>query len=93
MNIGGFMANTSLTLGEHWESFIKEKIADGRYGSASELVRDSLRLLEERDIKIEALRAALIEGEESGMAGELDIESIKRRGRKKARNAATKKNN
>ena len=85
------MANTSLTLGKHWESFIKEKIANGRYGSASELVRDSLRLLEERDIKLEALRAALIEGEESGTAGKLDIESIKRKGRKKARNAANKK--
>jgi antitoxin ParD1/3/4 len=85
------MANTSLTLGKHWESFIKEKISNGQYGSASELVRDSLRLLEERDIKLEALRAALIEGEESGTAGKLDIESIKRKGREKARNAANKK--
>ena len=85
------MANTSLTLGKHWESFIKEKVSNGRYGSASELVRDSLRLLEERDIKLEALRTALIVGEESGAAGKLDIESIKRKGREKARNAATKK--
>ncbi|MBL1141554.1 MAG: type II toxin-antitoxin system ParD family antitoxin [Proteobacteria bacterium] len=86
------MANTSLTLGKHWESFIKEKVANGRYGSASELVRDSLRLLEERDLKMEALRVALIEGEESGSAGKLDIDSIKRKGRVKARNAAAKKN-
>ncbi len=85
------MANTSLTLGKHWESFIKEKVSNGRYGSASELVRDSLRLLEERDVKLETLRSALIEGEESGTAGKLDIESIKRKGREKARNANSKK--
>lgn len=87
------MANTSLTLGKHWESFIKEKLADGRYGSASELVRDSLRLLEERDVKLETLRAALIEGEDSGSVGKLDMESIKRKGRVKARNANSKANN
>lgn len=84
------MANTSLTLGKHWESFIKDKVSNGRYGSASELVRDSLRLLEERDLKLESLRAALIEGEDSGSAGKLDIELIKLKGREKARNANSK---
>jgi len=75
------MASTSLTLGEHWEAFIKAKIASGRYGSASELVRESLRLLEQREMKIEALRAALIEGEMSGPATPFDVEEIKRLGR------------
>ncbi|MCB1719486.1 MAG: type II toxin-antitoxin system ParD family antitoxin, partial [Candidatus Competibacteraceae bacterium] len=42
------MANTSLSLGEHWELFIKNEVASGRYGSASEVVRDALRELEER---------------------------------------------
>ena len=56
------MANTSLTLGEHWEKFIKNEIASGRYGSASEVVRDGLRALEERKSKLEALRAHLAEG-------------------------------
>lgn len=37
------MATTSLSLGEHWEVFIKNEIATGRYGSASEVVRDALR--------------------------------------------------
>jgi len=56
------MANTSLTLGEHWEAFIKSEVASGRYGSASEVVRDGLRALEERKSKLEALRAHLAEG-------------------------------
>ena len=56
------MATTSLSLGEHWEVFIKNEIASGRYGSASEVVRDALRSLEERKSKLEALRAHLSEG-------------------------------
>lgn len=60
--MGAFMANTSLTLGEHWEVFIKNEIASGRYGSASEVVRDALRTLEERKTKLDALRLHLEEG-------------------------------
>ena len=78
------MASTSLTLGNYWEDFIKSQLSNGRYGSASELVRDSLRLLEERETKLEALRKALIEGEESGSAGALDMEDIKKKARMKA---------
>jgi antitoxin ParD1/3/4 len=75
------MANTSLTLGSHWDQFIKGMIKDGRYGSASELVRESLRLLEERELKLRKLRQALVDGEASGMAGPLDMEEIKRKAR------------
>ena len=78
------MASTSLTLGNYWEDFIKSQINSGRYGSASELVRDSLRLLEERETKLDLLRKALIEGEESGSAGALDMEDIKKKARIKA---------
>jgi antitoxin ParD1/3/4 len=56
------MANTSLSLGEHWENFIKKQIANGRYGSASEVVRDALRDMEVREARLEALRAHLDEG-------------------------------
>jgi antitoxin ParD1/3/4 len=56
------MATTSLSLGEHWEVFIKKEIASGRYGSASEVVRDALRAMEERKSKLEALRSHLSEG-------------------------------
>ena len=74
--------NTSINLGEHFQGFIAEQISSGRYGSASEVVRASLRLLEEQ-----ALRQALIEGEQSGDAGPLDMEKIKREAREEARSA------
>lgn len=64
------MATTSLSLGEHWETFIRCEIASGRYGSASEVVRDALRELEERKHKLAALRAHLAEGAAQASKGE-----------------------
>ena len=64
------MANTSLSLGEHWERFIKNEVASGRYGSASEVVRDALRVLEERKTKLEALRVHLGQGAAQAVRGE-----------------------
>ncbi len=58
--------NTSISLGSHFEEFVNKKIGSGSYNSASEVIRAGLRLLEEREQKLEALRAALIEGENSG---------------------------
>ncbi|MDX2432637.1 MAG: type II toxin-antitoxin system ParD family antitoxin [Bacteroides sp.] len=57
--------NTSISIGEHFESFIQNEIATGRYSSASEVVRTALRLLETEEKKIKALRLALEEGENS----------------------------
>ena len=70
------MANTSLSLGEHWEVFIKNEIASGRYGSASEVVRDALRHLEERKAKLNALRTHLAEGAAQAARGEFVTESL-----------------
>ena len=64
------MATTSLSLGEHWEVFIKNEISSGRYGSASEVVRDALRTMEERKSKLEALRYHLAQGAQQAKAGE-----------------------
>jgi antitoxin ParD1/3/4 len=61
---------TSINLGDHFNSFIDQQVSQGRYGSASEVVRAGLRLLEEheeeRNARIAALRAAILVGEESG---------------------------
>jgi antitoxin ParD1/3/4 len=60
--------NTSVTIGPHYEKFIAKQIEVGRYASASEAIRAGLRLLEERELKLIALRQALKEGEDSGFA-------------------------
>ena len=72
------MANTSLTLGEHWEVFIKNQIALGKYASASELVRDGLRLIERRETKIAALQQAITEGLESGISENFKMEDLQK---------------
>ena len=64
------MATTSLSLGEHWETFIKNEISSGRYGSASEVVRDALRAMEERKSRLDALRAHLSQGAQQARAGD-----------------------
>ena len=60
--------NTSISLGDHFESFISKKVVSGRYHSASEVIRAGLRLLEQEERKIEALKSALEIGEKSGIA-------------------------
>ena len=65
--------NTSFSLDEHFSAFIEDEVASGRYGSASDVVRSALRLLEDREIRLRALRQALIAGEQSGDSTPFDF--------------------
>jgi len=60
--------STSFNLGEHFEEFIAQLVKSGRYGNASEVVRASLRAMEEQEQELAVLRQKLIDAEESGMS-------------------------
>ena len=64
--------NTSISLGNHFDSFVQNRISVGRYKNVSEVIRAGLRLLEEEESKIVALRQAIQEGIESGIANDFD---------------------
>lgn len=68
--------NTSLSLDDHFAEFLAREVASGRYRSASEVVRAGLRLLEDRETQLDALRAALIAGEQSGPATPFDVDAF-----------------
>ena len=76
---------SSYTLENHYETFVRDLLATGRYASASEVVRDGLRLLEDREMqrkaKLAGLRGAIEAGLESGPATPLDIDGVKARAR------------
>ena len=73
------MKNTSVSLAPHFTEFIDAQIEAGRYGSASEVVRAGLRLLEEHDLKMKALQNALAAGEASGPPTPFDGEDFLQR--------------
>jgi len=62
--------NTSISLGEHFDSFISAQLRSGRFSSTSEVVRAGLRLLEDSETKLTALREHLAIGEEQANCGE-----------------------
>lgn len=69
------MKTTSVALGPHFEDFIQASILSGRYNNASEVVRSGLRLLEDQEQKIAALRYAIEEASSSGYVEEFDFDS------------------
>jgi len=75
--------NTSISLGDHFTRFVDSQLEQGRYESASEVVRAGLRLLEEHETRVRALQQALIEGEESGPSKPFDNEAFLKRMRAK----------
>ena len=76
---------SSYTLGPHFEGFVRQMVESGRYASASEVMRDGLRLMEEREAmreaKLETLRASIQDGLDSGDATPLDMREVKTRAR------------
>ncbi len=67
---------TSFALGDHFAEFIDAQVESGRYGSASEVVRAGLRLLEAQDAKLNALREAIEAGHKSGRAENFDVKAF-----------------
>ena len=68
--------NTSISLDSHFTEFVGEQTASGRYASTSEVIRAGLRLLEERELKNQALRQALLAGEASGKPTPIDFDAF-----------------
>jgi antitoxin ParD1/3/4 len=77
--------NTSISLGEHFQAFIEEQVESGRFGTASEVVRAGLRLLEEDEARLAALRTALERGERSGFSENYSIDRVLAGVKRKAR--------
>lgn len=65
----------NVSIGERWEGYVAEIVKSGRYGSASEVVREGLRLVEEREAKLQALRDTLNASIEEG--GEVTPEELR----------------
>ena len=69
--------NTSVSLGDHFETFVEERVKIGRYASTSDAVRAGLRLLEQEESKLDLLRETLAKGENQLDQGQgLDGEDV-----------------
>lgn len=66
------MKNTSISLGNYFDQFVQNQVSTGRYKNVSEVIRAGLRLLENEESKVIALRNAIQEGIDSGIAHDFD---------------------
>ena len=77
------MKNTSISLGNYFDQFVTSQVSAGRYKNVSEVIRAGLRLLEDEESKVIALRSAIQEGIDSGIAHDFDpkknLENLKAR--------------
>ena len=64
--------NTSISLGNYFDQFVRSRINEGRYKNVSEVIRAGLRLLEEEETKVAALKSAIQEGIDSGIDYDFD---------------------
>ncbi len=80
------MKNTSISLGDYFDQFVSSQVSTGRYKNVSEVIRAGLRLLENEESTVIALRNAIQEGIDSGIAHDFDskknLEQLKARHRK-----------
>lgn len=66
------MKNTSVSLGNYFDQFVQTQVSTGRYKNVSEVIRAGLRLLEDEESKAIALKKAIQEGIDSGIAHDFD---------------------
>ena len=78
------MATMNISVPDPMKDWVKDQIDEGKYASSSDYVRDLIRKDQQEKDKFAALQAAITRGIESGQAGELDMESIKRKARQLA---------
>ena len=72
------MKNTSISLGNYFDQFVQTQVSDGRYKNVSEVIRAGLRLLEDEESKVIALREAIRKGKESGIVENFDpVQNLK----------------
>jgi antitoxin ParD1/3/4 len=81
------MKNTSISLGNYFEQFVRKQISNGRYKNMSEVIRAGLRLLESEENKVIALKKAIEEGLDSPLVENFDFdENLKKLKMKKQNN-------
>lgn len=68
--------NTSISLDDHFSDFLSREVSSGRYRSSSEVIRAALRLLEDQETQLAAVRAALVAGEKSGEPERFDFDGF-----------------